>query len=324
MAAGLGCLETLLRAFKLPPEVEANVRLQYATILNEETENSLEAEEVLDKGIRICERHRFQGLRYEMQHILTRIMFQKNARTTYKYLDNCIGEAQVYGHVAWIYAFRFLRASLHLETATRQDLTAALAQLRAISHLASEHGHKSILATATTMEALICLRVANGLEMFETVQRALATVRSLQLDPAIGDDPRLKILIAFVDISCHLQQVNINQAFQSYNNVQNLLDSANKSSEWEGNGTFIVPLSDANLPPITINEGVIRKRGDGSAVLLLNWMPKDDIYNVGYLLNGITLASKNAIDGHNSERMLLEGVKQQQGRSRPAAQSFFF
>ena len=56
VATGLGCLDTALKRVRLPPRLEANVRLRYAGVLFEETENSMEAETALSKGIALCER----------------------------------------------------------------------------------------------------------------------------------------------------------------------------------------------------------------------------------------------------------------------------
>jgi len=56
ITTGLGCLDTVLKRVRLPPRLEANIRLRYAGILFEETENSMEAETSLSKGIALCER----------------------------------------------------------------------------------------------------------------------------------------------------------------------------------------------------------------------------------------------------------------------------
>ena len=58
IATGLGCLDTALKRVKLQPRMEANIRLRYAGVLYEETENSMEAETALSKGIALCERVR--------------------------------------------------------------------------------------------------------------------------------------------------------------------------------------------------------------------------------------------------------------------------
>jgi len=56
IATGLACLDTALKNVRLPPRLEANIRLRYAGVLFEETENSMEAETALTKGIALCER----------------------------------------------------------------------------------------------------------------------------------------------------------------------------------------------------------------------------------------------------------------------------
>jgi hypothetical protein len=56
VATGLGCLEAVLKNWRLQPRVEALVRLRYARVLFEETDNDLEAETALSKGIDLCER----------------------------------------------------------------------------------------------------------------------------------------------------------------------------------------------------------------------------------------------------------------------------
>jgi hypothetical protein len=55
MATGLGCLEAAFKKTRLPPRLEAKVRLRYASVLYEETENYMEAETALSQGIILCE-----------------------------------------------------------------------------------------------------------------------------------------------------------------------------------------------------------------------------------------------------------------------------
>lgn len=56
IAMGLSCLETTLKNVKLPPRMEASIRLRYAGVLYEETEDSIEAETALSRGIALCDR----------------------------------------------------------------------------------------------------------------------------------------------------------------------------------------------------------------------------------------------------------------------------
>ena len=56
ISTGLACLDTALSHVRLAPRVEANIRLRYAGVLYEETENFMEAEIALSKGIALCDR----------------------------------------------------------------------------------------------------------------------------------------------------------------------------------------------------------------------------------------------------------------------------
>ena len=311
VATGLGCLEAVLTKCKLQPDWEARVRLRYATILYEETENTMEAEEALSKGILIADRHKLLDLKYNMQHLLARILYSSNARAAYKFLDGIIGDAEAYQHIAWVYAFRFLKVSLLLELASHQDLTSALTILRNISSTAIQYGDKAVLATATTMEALICLKESSSGESFEQAQRALASVRSLQLDPTIGRIPQLIVFTAFVDLCGHLQRFDPIQAMQKVQILQTALTTITEGRGWVEDGSFALPMPTARMPSCKTKTGIVRTQEDGSLALMFSWYPKDDIYNVGYLFSGVTLAHRNTSDGHKSEQMLQEGLRRQ-------------
>jgi hypothetical protein len=53
---GLECLSIALKQLKLPPRLEARVRLRFAGVICEETNNYTEAETLLSQGIILCER----------------------------------------------------------------------------------------------------------------------------------------------------------------------------------------------------------------------------------------------------------------------------
>ena len=309
IATGLGCMEAVLGHLKIPPEREANARLRYATVLYEETENMMEAEEALSKGVSLCDRHRFFDLKYNMQHLLARMLFKKNPRAALKFLEGVTKDVEAYQHLAWVYAFRFLKVSLHLKMATHQDMQSALSQLGHIMSLSSGYGDKAILAIATTMEALLSLRHSSDADSIENAQRNLATIRSLQLDPKISELPQLAVLAALVDLCCHLQQYDPGQAIAKMQVMQAALKTVNESESWAADGSFVIPISGARMPSCRSRNGVIRREEDGSLVFMLNWISKDDVYNLGYLLSGIALAHKNTTDGQKSEHMLEEGIK---------------
>ena len=63
------------------------------------------------------------------------------------------------------------------------------------------------------------------------------------------------------------------------------------------------------MPSCKIQTGIVRRESKDSIVLMFNWMPKEYVYNVGYLLSGVSMASRNTVDGQKSEHMLEEGIK---------------
>ena len=322
MATGLGCLEAVLKHFKMQPEREAIVRLRYATILFEETENSIEGEETLNKGIVLCDRHHFFDLKYNMQHLLARILFSKAHRAAFKFLDGILRDAEAYQHIAWVYAFRFLKVSMHLELSSHQDLIAALNLFRSIITLSSRYGDKAILAIGTTLEALTCLSISSSAEYIEEAQRALAVVRSLQLDPAIAELHQLTVLMSFVDLCCQLQQFEPHQAISKMQIMQNALKTVDSSQLWTNDGSFALPMPSARMPSCKSQTGIVRRRNNDSVILMFNWMPKEDIYNVGYLLGGASMANRNTVDGQKSEHMLEEGIKRLECKSMMMTRSF--
>ena len=309
MATGLACLEAVLKHFKMQPEREAIVRLKYATILFEETENFREVEESLSKGIILCDRHRFFDLKYNMQHLLARMLFSRNPRAAFKFLDAILKDAEAYQHIAWVYAFRFLKVAMHLELSAHQDLVAALNVFKSIISMSSAYGDKAILAIGTTLEALTCLMMSSNSEYVEEAQRALAGVRSLQMDPAIAELHQLTVLVSFVDLCCQLQQFEPHQAIAKMQIMQTALKTVESSQSWTEDGSFYIPMATARMPSCTSQSGIVRRGENDSIVLMFNWMPKADIYNVGYLLGGASMANRNTIDGQKSEHMLEEGIK---------------
>lgn len=316
ITTGLGCLEAVLKHFKLPPEREAAVRLRYAAVLYEETENAMEAEETLSKGISLCDRHRHFDLKYNMQHLLARILFHKNHRAAFKFLDGIIQDAEAYQHIAWIYAFRFLKASLHLELSSHQELLSALSQFKLIITLSSDYGDKAVLAVATASEALTYLRVSNDFENMENAQRALATVRSLQLDLTVGKLHQLTVFTSIVDLCCVLQHSDPVQSMSKMQVMQIALKAMDDCEAWTDR-IVAIPLSGARMSTCKARSGIVRKQDDGLLVLLFDWVSKEDIYDLGYLLSGIAYFSRNASEGQKSERMLEEGIRRMQGKSTP-------
>ena len=51
MATAMGCMDAVLKKFNMLPRDEAKLRLRYASLLVEETDNTTEIDEVLSKGV---------------------------------------------------------------------------------------------------------------------------------------------------------------------------------------------------------------------------------------------------------------------------------
>ncbi|KAI4258827.1 MAG: hypothetical protein LQ352_001038 [Teloschistes flavicans] len=286
LAAGLGCMEVVVKHFKLQPLLDASVRLRYASILHEETQNLLEAEQTLSDGIKLCDRYRLFDLKYNMQHLLSRVLFDGSPRASSRFLDKVIEDAQAYGHSAWVYAFRFLKSSLFLRTSSHQDILSAHAQLKNISALADTLGDKAVHALSSTLEALIHLRESSSVESLEQAQRALAMARSLQFDPKHFDPS---------------QAVSKMQAMQISLETQN--------DAWQVDGSLLVPVHSQTASRSPNGSGVVRGDVSGSLSVSFSWTPQNDIYALGYMLSSLAIAHRNTSDGLRSEQMLKEGLR---------------
>ncbi|KAL8943933.1 MAG: hypothetical protein Q9216_000745 [Gyalolechia sp. 2 TL-2023] len=307
VATALGCLETLLNNFKLQPQLEANVRLRYASVLLDETENMMEAEQSLSAGIKLCDRYRFFDLKYNMDHLLAQVLFKGSPRASMKFLDGVIKDVEAYQHTAWVYAFRFLKVSLSLKLSSHQDVLSAFAQLRSISALADQLGDKAILAIASTLEALVHLRESSSAESIEQAQRALALARSLQLDSTIGQMSQIVVLINIVDLSCSLQHFDPSQAVSKMQAMQASLESHNDT--WHGDGSFLIPVKSQGASRAPNGNGIVRMGSKGSLSIMFSWTPWADIYALGYLFSSMAIAHRSTSDGLRSEHMLEEGMR---------------
>ena len=59
---------------------------------------------------------------------------------------------------------------------------------------------------------------------------------------------------------------------------------------------------------LTEFSGLVSER-NGKPVLAMKWLLKGDVYALGYLLSTVSVAHKNASDGHKAEKFLEEGLR---------------
>ncbi|KAL8861396.1 MAG: hypothetical protein Q9178_002269 [Gyalolechia marmorata] len=307
VATGLSCLQVVLKRSKLQPQMEATVRLRYASVLYDETQDMGEAEQTLSEGIKLCDRYRFFDLKYNMEHLLARVLFEGSPRASLKYLEGVVKNAEAYKHTAWAYGLRFLKVSLLLKLSSHQDILSALAHVRNISAIAENFGDKAVLAIASTVEALIQLQESNSADSIEQAQRALAGARSLQLDPQVGQIPQIEVLTNIVDLACSLQHCDPSQAINKMQAMQASLES--QSDSWHHDGTLLVPVQSQDPSKNPGGLGIVRKDSQGSLAIMFRWIPWKDVYVLGYLLSSIATAHKNTSDGLKSEQMLKEGIR---------------
>lgn len=196
-----------------------------------------------------------------------------------------------------------------LELSTSQDTFSAHHQLKQIFVTANQYQEKSIVALAVTFEALISLQRSNSSESLEQAQRSLAAARSCQLDPIVGSLPHFGAFVHFVDLCSALQNFDPAQAASRVQAMQSIIETSTDNNIWTPDGSFALPIRIPGFPAASATGGVVRHRPDGSAVLMFNWMPRQDISTLCFLLSGSALSLRNTTDGQKAERMLREGLR---------------
>ncbi|KAL5121532.1 hypothetical protein ACEQ8H_000604 [Pleosporales sp. CAS-2024a] len=282
MATGLGCLETVLRDFHLQPRDEAKVRLRYASLLIEETENAPEIDEVLAKQIALCGRCRLQDLKYASLHLQSRYQFQTNHRAALKSLDKPISEAETFQHIAWVYAFRFLKLSLILQIPGRVEVIPALQQLNAISSHAEKRGDRAVYVACNALEALVHLRSSAG-DRVEQAQRAIAAARSLQLQVSPEQLGSFGTLLDIVDVTCGIHNGAPDNA-KSTALISSALDEKTNSL-WSDTGSLTIVIERSSGSNMTVDTGgIFRKNSAGHDELVFAWLPKEDLQTLCFYL----------------------------------------
>ena len=200
--------------------------------------------------------------------------------------------------------------SLHQETLI------AIGHLKVIATLSSGRGDLAVSATASIIEALIHLHQPNSGESIEQAQHALAAARSSQLNPAAQEMPQLAAMTHFVDLCCSLQKNDPLQAIPKMEAMQATLDRRVSDKKWSEDGVCAVPISRESVMTLQGNGsaiGVVRVDSDQNTSLLINWLPREDIYALGYTLSGAVVIHRNAMDGQKSEQYLKEAQRLLEG-----------
>ncbi|KUJ19983.1 uncharacterized protein LY89DRAFT_467811 [Mollisia scopiformis] len=298
IATGLGCLDTALKRVRLAPRQEANIRLRYAAVLLEETENFMEGETTLSKGITLCERNHYHDLKYAMQFLLAQFMAKKNPKAAVKALDGYISDAHAYQHFSWVYAFRFLRATHSLASGNLTDNHAAVQNLRAIAAVAEQQDDNAIFMAASLMEALAYLKTP-GSDAVEQVQCQIAASQAYQADPSCCI-PQLAVLTHIIDVASSIRQGNTTVMMSKLKDMQSVMDDAMKDPSWSTtSGVISVPIKRTPKSSSIISQDTRMILGigeDGGDNLMMTFLNKKDAYSISCLLTGMVLLHKNSSD----------------------------
>ena len=92
MATAMGSIESVLNNFRLAPRQEAYLTLRYASLLYEETDNHMDLEKYVGKGIALAERNRMFDLKYSMQYLEVQAVFRSKPKAALKLVDNIVAQ----------------------------------------------------------------------------------------------------------------------------------------------------------------------------------------------------------------------------------------
>ncbi|KAI0884493.1 cohesin loading factor-domain-containing protein [Annulohypoxylon maeteangense] len=291
VATGLGCLEVVLDSPKLAPRLEAQVRFRYASILCEETNNVMEAETALTKGITLCERNRFADLKYAMHFLQVKLLFaQQKVKAAMIAVDGRIRDAEVMKHYHWVYAFRFLKTSIYLQSANPAE-THALENLKAIATLANHNNDRAIFVAASLLEGLSLLKTMKD-DAIVRIQACIASAMKYQLEDSFHI-PQLHILALMLDLACSLHQKSVQVISQKSKCLQDHIDASMNDKSWSPiDAELLLPIRKGN--PLVISRdtsAVLRPGQDNSPYdyLAMSFWTKLEAFTVTYTYSGLAL-----------------------------------
>ncbi|RKF54103.1 putative cohesin loading factor [Golovinomyces cichoracearum] len=310
VAIGLGCLETALkRVTGLDPRDEACVRLRYASVLFEETENAMEAETTLSKGIELCKRNHYYDLKYAMYFLLAQCVAKSNLKASIKALDAHISEAETFSNVSWVYAFRFLRASHSLACGTFIDSNAAVRNLRVIAALAEQYGDRPIHFLASLMEVTAHLRIS-GPEASQNLKSSMASVWSHQTNSSCYIPP-LFVYAHILDLACSIREGDPQEMMTKLQAARNAMDASIRNKDWGSGDIISIPIpSSANASRVVSTDtGIILGIGnDGADTLMITFLDQKDAYCISCLLYGVVLLQRSANERLTALKYLNQGL----------------
>lgn len=311
VSTALGCLEMTLNNFKLTPLREAQLSLRYAQLLHEETTNVDEAESVLSKAIGICERMSYVDLKYALQLLLAKVLFDSKPKAAMRDLTEIIKDLEAYRHSAWEYAFRFQAVFFHMSTPTASNLHDAVHHLERIQQTAKLSSDHMIYVFAALLQALIHLN-DTAQDSMVNAQSALAKARSLQLNPEIENHPQIVSLIDILDVLCCLisEKVDTEQLLQRRKNMaRTIANSVQRGPNWTKDELMWLRVNTSSTKGVPSQEGGLVQEMDGKLYIALEWMGKLELEGVGYLINALCWSMAGRAGHEKAVEYMRQGYK---------------
>ncbi|KAK8136312.1 mitochondrial membrane protein [Apiospora sp. TS-2023a] len=290
IATGLGCLELVLNSNRLTPRLEARLQLRYASVLCEETNNVMESETALAKGMALCDKYRFADLKYLMQFLQLKMLSQRKGKAAIKAIDSHVADAELLKHTHWVYVLRLFKASLYLESPNPSDVH-AMENLKAIKELALQRKDQIIFVLASLLEGLGLLKHAKD-DSVARIQECIAQCLQYQLDESIHI-PQVDILLLMLDFACSLHQQSPALIAQKLRLLQRRVDESLKDSSWSLSDTqVLLPIKKqaANRQVISADTlAVIRpgQEGDTCDYLVMSFWSKLEAFVMTYTYSGL-------------------------------------
>lgn len=315
ITTSLSCFEAILRDRTLLPKQEALVRLRYASVLQEETENWMEAETALTKGVTLCDKHRLLDLKYCMQYAMLKVLFQRNHKAALKAADGHISDCEAYKHVHWYYAFRLLKAQFYLEMNSESESghandRGALDNLKAIQKIAEVRGDHSMTILASLLEGLIILKSETDEKQPEKIQSCLAQVAKFQFDGSV-QIVQLQILFLVLDFASSL---NVDTTEGAATKLRKLQKAIDECEDW-GNvkSDFLVPVKKqaSSSKTISADTAGIIVTGDEqnqNDFVIVSFMTKMELRALVFAFSGLAALHKPSQAAKTPE-FFREGLK---------------
>ena len=309
ISTAMGCLESVLINYRqIDNRTEARIRLRLATLMVEETNNVEEVEQVLSKGIALCERSRLSDLKYAMHYLLVRLNLKTSPKAALKAIDKLVQEVEALKLMRWVYVFRFLRVTTTLHKSKPVDTSAALKHLTVISTMAESERDISVLVASSVLEAMSHLK-SNNVDAADLAQRAMAAARTHQLSAEMQQLPQLCAMLDFLDLSYCLTQFQTDKIETKLGQLHANLDTLIRKPGWNKDGTFLVETTaPANDEVVQDTSGILGRSTSGHATLTFRWATKGQIYALGYMLSGLAKMLKSA-ESSKAEEFFKEGLK---------------